>query len=73
MDPAMTRPTVFSINYGVGYLVTPPVEPGTQQSRDMIAAMANAEGMTVMTAPGDRGAFWRAVQRHGAAPQLSHQ
>lgn len=71
MEPAATRPNVFSISYGAGDLVIQQLEPGAQQSMDMIAQMANVEGMTVVASAGDSGAF-SGAQFGNTTPQPSY-
>ncbi len=48
---------VFSISYGAGELAVQYFEPNAQSSWDMLAAEANAEGITVSVAAGDGGAY----------------
>lgn len=71
MEPAAMRPNVFSISYGAGDLVIQQFEPGAEQSMDMIAQMANVEGMTVVASAGDSGAF-SGAQFGNTTPQPSY-
>ncbi len=70
-EPSATRPNVFSISYGAGDLIIQQVEPGAQQSMDMLAQMANVEGMTVVASAGDSGAY-SGAQYGSSVPQPSY-
>ncbi len=48
---------VFSISYGEGELAEAAEEPGAQAQWDMLAAEANAQGITVTISAGDSGAY----------------
>ncbi len=48
---------VFSISYGEGELAESEAAPGAQSDWDMLAAEANAEGITVTVSAGDSGAY----------------
>ena len=49
--------SVFSISYGGGELVEELFSPGAQQTWDMLAQMANLEGITISVSAGDNGAY----------------
>lgn len=70
-EPSATRPNVFSISYGAGDLIIQQFEPGAQQSMDMLAQMANVEGMTVVASAGDSGAY-SGAQYGSPVPQPSY-
>ena len=51
------RVRVFSISYGGGELIEEAFSPGAQASWDMLAQMANLEGITISVSAGDNGAY----------------
>ncbi len=51
------RVQVFSISYGGGELIEQAFAPGAQASWDMLAQMANLEGITISVSAGDNGAY----------------
>ncbi|MDA8193221.1 MAG: protease pro-enzyme activation domain-containing protein [Thermaerobacter sp.] len=51
------RVSVFSISYGGGELAEQAYAPGAQASWDLLAQIANAEGITISVSAGDSGAY----------------
>lgn len=73
LNQVITQDTVhvFSISYGAGELVEAQYEPGAQETWDLLAEEANAEGITILSAAGDSGAF-EGIRDGSGVPQVNY-
>lgn len=73
LNQVVTQDTarVFSISYGAGELVEATYEPGAQAVWDLLAEEANLEGITLVSAAGDSGAF-EGVRYGSGTPQVNY-